>query len=42
MHNGELYEEKTRNLEPEPITSSTKQIMQGDGQKISRAWNEAL
>jgi hypothetical protein len=30
---GEPPEEKTQNLEPDPITSSTKQVMQGDGQK---------
>jgi hypothetical protein len=33
MHNGEPYEEKTQNLRPKPITSSTKQIVQGYGQK---------
>jgi hypothetical protein len=33
MHNGEPWEQKTQNLGPNPITSSTKQVMQGDGQE---------
>jgi len=36
MHNGKLYEEKTLNLGPKPITSSAKQVVQGDGQKPGR------
>jgi hypothetical protein len=29
-YNGEPEEEKTRNLGPNPMTSSTKQVVQGD------------
>jgi hypothetical protein len=36
MHNGKLYEEKTLNLGPKPITSSEKQVVQGDGRKPGR------
>ncbi len=41
-HWGALIGENTLNLKPEPITGSTKQIMQGDGRNISRAQHEAL
>jgi len=36
MHNGEPYEEKIQNLRSKPITSSTKQVVQGDRQKKPR------
>jgi hypothetical protein len=29
-HNGKTQEEKPSNLRPKPITSNTKQVMQGD------------
>ncbi len=35
-HNGELEEEKTRNLGPNCITNSTKQVVRGDGQKSQK------
>jgi len=31
MHNGEQQEEESSNLGPKPITSSSKQVVQGDG-----------
>jgi hypothetical protein len=30
-HNGKTQEEKPSNLRPKPITSNTKQVVQGDG-----------